>query len=46
MEDEALDDSELKREADGGGGGAGALGAGAFDGAIGFPVGLHTGPKG
>lgn len=43
LEDEAWDDSELKREA---GGGGGAAGAEAFDGAIIFPVGLQTGPKG
>jgi len=33
LEDEAWDDWELNREADGGGGAAGAAGAEAFDGA-------------
>lgn len=46
LEDEAWDDSELKRDAGGGGGAEGAIEALAFDGAITFPVWLHTGPKG
>lgn len=47
LDDEGLDDSELKREAGGAGGGAGALAVGAFDGAAtALPVALQTGPRG
>ena len=47
-DDDGWEESEVKRDAGGGGGGAGAFGVGAFGGAAvtALPVALQTGPKG